>query len=192
LFPLHPAGQQPSPLAQAVTGWRTQRASQSLVAILCQVAHASGGGQSAWQDAGLVAVSHVSQGLSTTPFPQAAAQSESIPAWAPGGQQPSPFRSAAVGTNTQRAWQVSASTRRSSVQGTPLAQLRGQLPAPAVMAVSHASPASRRPFPQLIPQSGSLSGMQPAGQQPSETREQAAVGCGTHTAEQLAAEPCMT
>jgi hypothetical protein len=93
------------------------------VEVRFHVAQVSGGGHDAEHDDGVLVVSHVSQGISTTPLPHVAAQSVSMPAWAPGGQQPSPFRMVVVVMKTQRALQVSASTRRSSVHGTPSEQL---------------------------------------------------------------------
>ncbi|MBC8131492.1 MAG: hypothetical protein H7X95_00815 [Deltaproteobacteria bacterium] len=72
--------QQRSPFTQEVTGCRVHRTSQSVVAVRFQVAHAAAGGHDGAHDKGTVPVSHDSHGVSTTPFPQVAGQSASMPA----------------------------------------------------------------------------------------------------------------
>lgn len=188
---VQPGAQQPSVLAQVVIAWRVHRTSQPEADVRVQVAQASAGGHVAGQEPGSVPVSHVSDGGSTTAFPQVAGQSVSIPACAFAGQQPSPFRVAVVVTNTHRALQVCASTSRSSVQGTPSEQVLGQAPAPVAMAVSQLSPVSTLPFPQVAEQSGSVAVTQPVGQQPSVVGKHALVGVAMQAAEQAPAEPCI-
>jgi hypothetical protein len=186
---LQPGAQHPSPLTHPMTGWRVHRASQSVVVVRFHVAQISGGGHPAEHEAGVLAVSHVSHGVSTTPLPQVAGQSVSTPAWAPGGQHPSPFRMVVVITKTHRALQVSASISRSSVHGTPSEQLRGHAPGPDEIAVSQVSPASSLPLPQLGEQSGSFARVHPFGQQPSGVGPHPVMGTGTHAAEHAAGDP---
>jgi len=185
-----PEGQHPSPEAQVVMGWRRQGKEQADVdGSVTNGEQLSPPGQLGAQDGEEVAVSQVSQGTSTTPLPQMAAQSESMPACAPGGQQPSPLRMVVVGTKEHRAVQLPASIRMSSVQGTPSEQLLAQLPGPSAMATSHCSPGSRIPSPQVAGQSGSDAASQPLGQQPSAAAEHPSTGSATQLTEQLSRAP---
>lgn len=161
-------------------------------AVSVQVAQVSACGHDVGHEGGVEPVSHVSEGISTTPLPQVAGQSESTAAWAPGGQQPSPPRNAVVGTNRHRALHVLPSMRRSSVQGIPSAQVVGQAPTPLAIAVSQVSPASNLPLPQVAEQSGSVARVQSVGQQPSDVGEQALTGLSTQATVQSVNDPCIT
>src|SRR6266567_8131289 len=151
---LAPRGQQPSPSCAAVMGACVQWASQLPPPTRVSVVHVSPSSQLVGQAPApeRMPVSHVSPG-STTPLPQLAAQSLSLPEVAPGGQQPSPLRGTVIGVNRQCALQVPPSTTSSVVHASPSSQLVGHTPAPEVIAVSHISPGSRWPSPQLAAQS---------------------------------------
>ena len=114
----------------------------------------------------VIAVSQVS-GEVTTPSPQAAAQSESVPIVAPEGQQPSPSAGEVIAEWVQDAAQVPAPESVSAVQAMPSSHAVGQLPAPEVMPVSQVSPDSTTPLPQTAVQSESVAMVAPGGQQPS-------------------------
>lgn len=186
-----PSGQQPSlaaPLHAAMV-WRTQVCPHDDPSPALKVAQVSGAGHGAGQASEVMPGSQVSHGGSTTPLPQDGAQSPSSAAFAPAGQQPSPVRYDAVGTNRHRAEQVPASTRRSVVQATPSVQVRGHAPVPSAIPVSQASFGSSWPFPQVAEQSGSVAWVQPMGQQPSGSSTQLAKAIGTQVDEQVVREP---
>jgi len=168
---VQPAGQQPSPPAQATTGVAAQRALQLVAAPSSATRRqAPPAGQAAGQ-----APSQLSTGASTTPLPHSGAQSASRRKLPPGGQQPSPARKVVTGRDRQAAAQVPAPTSRSCVQGFASAQVVGHAPGrPGAMAVSQVSfGASTTPSPQVEEQSGSVAAVQPAGQQPSLAAAQA-------------------
>lgn len=101
--------------------------------------------------------SHVSP-PSTTPFPHTGAQSESVWPLHPRGQHLSPAAHAVMGAYEQR--RVQSSTRPetvTAVQGAVCSQVAEQAPGfPAVIPLSHDSPFSTAPFPQMAGQSLSL------------------------------------
>jgi len=85
LLLVHPAGQQPSPPTHWVTGWCVHAALHvEALPVITSWVHAFPSLQSLGQ-----LPSQVSLG-STTPLPQVAEQSESVPEVHPAGQQPSP------------------------------------------------------------------------------------------------------
>ena len=122
--------------------------------------------------------------------PHVAAQSLSLVALQPAGQQPSSFRQATMGAWVQWRVQLALDPLATSVvQAFWSSQVCGQAPgSPAVIARSQASPASTAPSPQTGVQSGSLAPVQPAGQHPSPAA-QAVIGTATHEALQLVGEP---
>ena len=84
---VHPAGQQPSPPAQALTALLLQATLQFCVLpVSWSTVHALPSSQLAGQELGGSQVSPAS----TTPLPQLAEQSESLTEVQPAGQQPSP------------------------------------------------------------------------------------------------------
>jgi hypothetical protein len=180
---VQPAGQQPSPFAQAVctpssTQLAVQAAADPISFLRMQPFHMQVAGQ---LDGG----SQVSP-VSTAPLPHLGEQSLSMLALQAGGQQPSPAVHAVCATSsTHWAWQVPPLTSRRCWQ--PMAGHEvGQL-----VSGSHVSPqvASIWPLPQVQLQSLSVAVVQPDGQQPS---PDAQVVCGpssTHLAVQLAAVP---
>ena len=96
--------------------------------------------------------------VSTTLFPQAAWQSESLVELQLDGQQPSLFAHAVCKLPlTHRTSQVATLPARTRSWQPTAGQAVGQLP-------SHSSPASTTPFPQRTTQSASLVVLQPAGQ----------------------------
>jgi hypothetical protein len=111
--------------------------------------------------------SHVS-GAVTTPSPQRAMQSVSVPIVAPGGQHPSPAIGVVIGVNEHVALQVVGMTSASVVQAIVSLHAVGHAPGmPAAMPVSHASVPERTPSPHVAVQSLSVAMVAPAGQQPS-------------------------
>ena len=107
-------------------------------------------------------------------------QSESLPFVHPYGQHMSDdVRLQLAVPATHCAWQVLGFCSVSVVHGWVLgAQLVGQAPGlPAVMPVSHSSPGSTMPLPQIGWQSTSVLALQPDGQQPSLVNEQVAATC---------------
>ena len=136
-----------------------------------------------------IAASHASTGGSTTPSPQAGAQSASIRNVAPG-------RAAAVAGDSRRDGQVHAGGLAGAGREQPIvgariavgARARAGAGRPAAMATSHASPTWTTPSPHADEQSGSCAALQPAGQQPSEAPH-AVISVDTQTAEQSAALP---
>ena len=104
----------------------------------------------------------------TMPSPHDAGQSLSVPMFAPAGQHPSPFAGVVIAGNEQVAAHDPAPVSTSLVHAMPSLQVVGQRPGmPAGIVVSHASPASTTPFPQVAVQSESVVMVAPAGQQPS-------------------------
>jgi len=122
--------------------------------------------------------------------PHLPAQSLSLSALQPGGQQPSSFMQPTMGAWVQRRVQLALDPlARSVVQASSSSQVRAQAPgSPAVIARSQASPASTAPSPQTGVQSGSLAAVQPAGQQLS-PEVQAVIGTATHEEVQLVGDP---
>jgi hypothetical protein len=105
--------------------------------------------------------SHVSL-LSITPLPQLGEQSLSVLLLQPLGQQPSPLAQLAMETWPQDALQVAAlPVSVSAVHALLSSQPLGQGMADPL---SHVSPASTTPLPQLEEQSLSMFLLQPAGQ----------------------------
>jgi hypothetical protein len=179
-----PAGQQPSPLLQAVMAERLQAALQlAALPVSTSTVQAFPSSQVVGQ---LEGGSHVSP-LSTWPLPQVAEQSLSV-AWShPGGQQPSPLLQALMGAWLQDALQDAAlPVSVSMVQAFPSSQLAGQLEGG-----SHVSPLSTWPLPQVAEQSPSEVLLHPGGQHPS-LLLQAVVGAWLQAALQLAALPVST
>jgi hypothetical protein len=157
---VHPDGQQPSPPPQAVIAGYVHRAVQSAAlptsTSLVQTFPSS---QLVGQ---LPGGSQVSPG-STTPLSQRGAQSLSLFALHPAGQQPSPPVQVTTGRWLQVALQVVALPPRvSRVQAFPSLQLVGQ-----DAGGSQVSPGSTTPLPHTAGQSPSLAAVQPAAQQPS-------------------------
>src|SRR4051812_3571871 len=157
VFAFAPLGQQPSPFIGCVIGWNEQLAVQVLPLISRSrvqtfvSAHVVGHLPAPV----VIAVSHVSP-LSTTPLPQPAWQSLSFAVVAFGGQQPSLFAGCVIGVVVQCAWQLLPLISVSAVHATPSLQAAGHAPLPAVMPVSHSSPASSTPLPQFAAQSLSV------------------------------------
>jgi hypothetical protein len=154
----HAAGQHPSPSSHAVTSVCAHSTSQDELAPLrASVVQAFPSSQLAGH-----IVSHVSPG-STLPFPHVGLQSLSFQSSHPAlGQQPSPLTQRLTGRiaqwRSQRAAVPVITARSHGFTGGE--QLVGQLP-------SQRSPFSTTPFPHVGRQSGSSSGVQPAGQQSS-------------------------
>jgi hypothetical protein len=133
-------------------------------------------GQLVGQAPGWPAAMAVSQSspASTMPLPQAGpAQSGSVAEVQPEGQQPSPGEQVVMVVWVQWAVQVAAlPSSVSVVQALPSLQLVGQ-----VAGGSQVSPVSSTPLPHTATgQSGSVALVQPEGQQPSLTVEQAVMG----------------
>jgi hypothetical protein len=181
---VHPVGQQPSPEAQAV--WApssTQCAVQSAaVPASFRLVHPMGG-----QVVGQVPGGSQLSAASSTPLPQAATQSLSLPALQAGGQQPSP--------PMQVVW--SRSFTHAAVQVPGLATRRSMQPigghdAGQSVSGSQTSPqvASTTPFPQVQLQSLSSGAAQPDGQQASPEVQAVCDPLRTQTALQVAADPC--
>ena len=102
------------------------------------------------------------------PSLQVAAQSASVAAVQPAGQQPSPLKQAVIAPWVQvRVHAATEPAATSTVQASPSLQLAGQAPGnPAVIARSHASPISTTPSPHTVRgQSASVAAVQPGGQQ---------------------------
>src|SRR2546427_347038 len=76
---------------------------------------------------------------STTPLPQLAGQSGSLPLLAPAGQHPSAAPIWVMLVCVQCAWQVPSPTSVSIVHGSLSLQSVGHTPAPPMMAVSQSS-----------------------------------------------------
>ncbi len=142
---LQPAGQQPSPWTQAVTGSYVQRALQLAAApVIASRVQA----RPSLHEVGQLP-SQTSPG-SGVPLPQRGWQSESVSVEQPTGQQPSLSMQWIVGSFEQRAVQASGvPIIRSVEQASPSSQLFGQAPTPDSMPGSHCSPSSRRPLPQV-------------------------------------------
>jgi hypothetical protein len=101
-------------------------------------------------------------------LPHIGAQSVSVLWFAPGGQQPSPDAAVVIGVCEHEAMQVPPLTSASAVHAIASSQLVGHAPAaPAAMPVSHVSPESTTPLPQVAGQSVSVACVAPDGQQPS-------------------------
>ena len=134
-------------------------------------------------------------GSQVSPIPmrrslQAGAQSLSVSAVHPEGQQPSPVRHPVMRTCEQV--RVHASTdpsARSTVHASRSSHERGQAPGlPAVIRRSQLSVPPTTPSPQMTEQSESLDAVQPAGQQPS-PEAQPVMGDETHRALHISAAP---
>jgi len=183
-----PAGQQPSPSAQAVTGVFVQRTSQVPAApVFTSVVQAL---PSLQVDGQLP--SHTSPG-STTLLPQCAEQSVSVAALQAEGQHPSPPAQAVMGSWTHASVQVEAlPVEWSAVQASVSAHESGHAPGwPGPMPLSQVSPDSTAPLPHEALQSVSVFALQAAGQQPSPA-VQAVTGVFVHTTSQLEGEPLRT
>jgi hypothetical protein len=148
------------------------------------------GSPSSGQVVGQVALGSQVSPAPTCLSPHIPAQSLSLAALQPGGQQPSSFEQATRGAWVQRRVQLPIEPlARSVVQAFWSSQVRAQAPgSPAVIARSQASPASTAPSPQTGVQSGSLAEVQPAGQQLS-PEVQAVIGATEHEVLQLVREP---
>jgi hypothetical protein len=161
LLLLQPAGQQPSPFAQAVwTPSSMQLAVQAAAEPTSFRRMQAFQGQVAGQLEGGSQVSPAS----IAPLPQWAVQSLSTLALQAAGQQPSPDVQAVCTTSsTHWAWQVPPLTRRRFWQ--PIAgQAAGQLESGSQVSWQAASIC---PLPQVQLQSASVAVVQPDGQQPS-------------------------
>jgi hypothetical protein len=181
---VQPDGQHPSPDAHAVCGpsstqWAVQ--SVALPASFCLV-----------QPSGAHVVGHWPGGsqlspASTTPLPQVAGQSLSLLALQPGGQQPSPPMHVVCSRSfTHWAVQVPGLATRRSMHPSG-AHDCGQL-----SSGSQTSPhaASTTPLPHEQLQSLSSASVHPAGQQASPDSHAVWLPASTHTALQVAADPC--
>jgi hypothetical protein len=134
-LPLQPAGQQPSPLRQAVTrAWLHAREQPAIVPDAQSDVQASPSSQVAGQAPAIPVVmarSQASSGLST-PSPHTAAQSVSRAIVHPGGQHPSPPMHAVTGCETQMALQVPmAPSSRIGLQASLPGHVVGQAVGPA-------------------------------------------------------------
>ena len=96
----------------------------------------------------------------------------------------SPSTAAVTGVSSQVAAHVPSMLMASVVQKSPSSQAAGQAPAePAAIPVSHVSPGSTTPLPQVDVQSSSVVASAPAGQQPSPSAG-AVIGALSHCTEQ--------
>ena len=122
--------------------------------------------------------------------PQIGAQSASVAAEQPAGQQPSPVTQAVMSRWVQVRVQPSTDPETTStVQALASSQDRGhESGAPAVIPRSQVSPESRTPLPHTTGQSLSVTAEQPAGQQPSWLR-QAVIRVVMHSAVHVPTEP---
>jgi hypothetical protein len=117
---------------------------------------------------------------SMEPLPHTTAQSLSLAALQPLGQQPSSDRHwVSCPASMQWAVQVPASTRVSSVQPC-IGQVCGQ-----VVSGSHSSPGSSVPLPHWLVQSRSLAAVQPSGQHSSPSTQVDCWPAETQTAAQV-------
>jgi hypothetical protein len=192
LAPVHPVGQQPSYIPEhAVIGTCRQAAVQSAaLPVSCSAVQGSpSSGQRVGQVLGGSQVSPAPTCLS----PHCGAQSRSVAAEQPGGQQPSSDRQPVIGWWTQARVHASVEPdAKSSVHASSSSQVRGHAPAaPAVIARSQVSPASTAPSPQMTAQSLSFPGEQPAGQHWSPP-VQAVMGVATQAALHAPALPLST
>jgi hypothetical protein len=158
LLLLQPAGQQPSPVVHWVSAWCAHAALHvDALPVIESCVHGFLSSQSAGQ-----LPSQVSP-VSTTPLPQDAEQSLSVPELHPAGQQPSPPLHWLIDVWAQAASHLAMlPDTLSAVQALPSSQSFwvGQLP-------SHTSLGSTTPFPHPGSQSLSLPVLQPGAQQPS-------------------------
>jgi hypothetical protein len=183
-FPLvHPEGQHPSPLSQVVMALVVHRA-EHVAALPVRRSSVQGSWSShvvGHEDGG----SQVSPG-STTPSPQVAEQSGSVPESQPDGQHPSPPSHVSMTSCVHRAVQAAAlPVSTSSVQGSGSPHSVGQLEGG-----SQVSPGSTTPLPQASPQSESEDSSHPGGQHPSPPTQSVTALC-EHWAEHEAALPVM-
>ncbi len=146
-----PAGQQPSLLSGAVIGVVVHIAAQVPPPTSASVVHA----MSSLHAVGHEPLPTVMPGsqpspVSSTPLPQAAAQSLSVLALAPAGQQPSASAGPVISACVHAAVQ-STPSRTSLVQATPSSQAAGHAPSPVAMPLSQSSPSSvsTTPSPQV-------------------------------------------
>jgi hypothetical protein len=178
-----PGGQQLSPLIQAVIGvWQTAVQSAALPSSVSSVHGLPSSAQLVGQDD---TGSQVSPN-STTPLSHTGAQSLSVLALHPAGQQLSPLIQAVIGV-WQTAVQFAAlPSSVSSVHASPSSvQLVGQ-----DAGGSQVSPYSTAPLPQVTQQLMSLLALQLAGQHPSsEDSEQVVTGLCVQYAVQFAGFP---
>jgi hypothetical protein len=187
---VQPVGQHASALApeHAVIGVRSQKALHWLgVPTSFSRVHASpSSGQMVGQ---LPGGSHVSP-IPTRPSLHAGAQSPSVSAVHPDGQQPSPARHPVMRMCEQL--RVQASTEppaTSTVHASRSSHELGQAPGlPAVIRRSQVSKAPTTPSPQMTEQSESLAVVQPTGQQPS-PEAQPVMGEATQRALHISAAP---
>jgi len=158
LLLLQPAGQQPSPLWQAVIATLLQTTLQFCGEPTIESAvHALPSLQSVGQ-----LPSQVSPGW-TTPSPQKPLQSESFAVVHPAGQQPSPLWQVVIAVFEHCAVQSALVPLIVSVVHALLSlQLAGQAPVPEAMPGSQLSPGSIRPLPQVAP--ASVEPVPPPGQ----------------------------
>jgi len=157
---VQPVAQQPSPSVQAVMGVALQAALQlAALPVRRSVVQSLPSSHAVGHEAG---GSQVSPG-STTPLPQKALQSSSLPDVQEDGQHPSPSLQAVMDEVLQAALQLAAlPVRRSVVQSLPSSQLVGHEDGG-----SQVSPESTTPFPHDALQSSSLPEVQEDGQHPS-------------------------
>jgi hypothetical protein len=159
-----PQRQQPSPFAQVVITTSFTHSALHWAAVPCR--------RRVWQPIAGQLVgqlpSHFSP-VSTTPLPQRGAQSLSLLALQPVGQQPSAkAHVVCVPSSTQAAVQAAALPASRFLAQPTHGQEVGQLEGG-----SQVSPLSTAPLPQRATQSPSLVALQPAGQQPSAAARQA-------------------
>jgi hypothetical protein len=128
-----------------VTGWNVQAAEQlPALPVSVSVVQALPSLQEVGQLPSQVSLA------STTPSPQYAEQSWSLAVTQPAGQQPSPLLHVVIAAKEQAAEQLAAlPVSVSVVQALPSLQEVGQL-------LSHVSPVSTTPSPQVAEQSLSL------------------------------------
>jgi hypothetical protein len=149
---VHPEGQHPSPFAQVVMGVEVHIAAQVPPPVSEARAQALMGEQVVGHAPVMPAAMPVSQSspVSTTPLPQRTAQSLSLVELHVEGQHPSALMHPVMGVVSQTAAQVPAPVSRVVLHVPVDAHDRGHAPVmPAAMAVSHDSPTSTRPLPQV-------------------------------------------
>jgi len=172
---LQPVGQQASPLRHAIwgVGASTHDTSQVDAApTRTRSVHPMAGHEVAQLP------SQVSPG-SSLPLPQVTAQSLSVVASQPAGQQPSPFAQVVcIPLFTHWASQVVGLPCRVRSWHPMAEHFEGQLP-------SHSSVPSTMPLPHIAPQSVSLALVQPGGQQPSPFRHMVCIPTATQAAWQV-------
>lgn len=142
---VHPAGQQPSSLAQVVRGilvhWNEHCSAEPVNESVVQAFPSS---QVVGQSPSQVSPASV------MPLPQEFVQSGSDPESQPSEQQPSFSAEHATGPASHRAVQLSASPIKAAVKHAGASSHDvGQAPSPSSISGSQASPGSSAPFPHL-------------------------------------------